>query len=190
MKKFLVFIGLIIIVIVLMLSYYGLFTEVKIVEREVGPLWLVYEKHIGDYKNVGPVMDIIYNDLLSNASIEAAKGFGLYYDNPQEIEKEKLRSIVGCILEKGDENKIEDLKDKYKIKEYPSSKSVVVEFPFKGMLSIFIGIFKVYPKLSEYIKNHSYSQAPIMEIYDRTNKKITYVASVKLDPGIFDNFLE
>ena len=78
MKKFLVFIGLIIIVIVLMLSYYGLFTEVKIVKREVGPLWLVYEKHIGNYKNVGPVMDKIYNDLLGNDSIEAAKGFGLY----------------------------------------------------------------------------------------------------------------
>ena len=129
-------------------------------------------------------------DLLNNISVEAAKGFGLYYDNPREVEREKLRSIVGCILGKEDEKKIEDIKKKHKIKEYPLSNSVVVEFPFKGMLSIFIGIFKVYPKLAEYIKNHSYSQVPIMEIYDTPNQKITYVASVKLDSKIFDAFLE
>ncbi len=42
---------------------------------------------------------MLYYDLKDNYSIETTKGFGLYYDNPQDVDKDKLRSIVGCIVE-------------------------------------------------------------------------------------------
>jgi len=176
--------------IILILSYYGLFAKVKIVEKEIGDFWLIYQKHVGDYKEVGQVMDKIYSSLLKEDSIKATRGFGLYYDDPKKVRRENLRSIVGCILAKQDEDNIEDLKKKYKIKKYPASKSIVAEFPFKGKASIFIGIFKVYPKLTEYIEQQDYSQGPIMEIYDTPNKRISYVASVNMDTKIFDDFLK
>ena len=36
------------------------------------------------------------------------------------------------------------------------------------------GIMKVYPALDKYLKEHKYSDSPIMEIYDVPNKKIIY----------------
>jgi hypothetical protein len=190
MKLIVSVLGVLIIVIVLTLSYYGLFTKTTIVEKEMGDFWLLYEKHVGDYREVGQVIDKIYSRLLGEDAIETSRGFGLYYDDPKKVKKENLRSIVGCILDKQDENKIDYLKKNYKIKYYPASKSVVAEFPFKGKPSIFIGIVKVYPKVAEYITQHNYRPGPIMEIYDTPNEKIFYVASIAMDTDIFNSFLE
>ena len=190
MKLMLRVLGALIILIVVTLSYYGLFTRISIAEKEMGGFWLLCEKHVGDYKEVGQVMDRMYSRLLGEDAIETSRGFGLYYDDPKKVKKETLRSVVGCILDTEDENKIDYLKKHYKIKYYPASKSVVAEFPFKGTLSIFIGIFKVYPRLEEYITQHNYTPGPIMEIYDTPHEKIFYVAPFTMDTGILDSFLE
>ncbi len=162
----------------------------KYIKKNIGPYLLVYKKHTGDYKNVGPVMDELYYDLKNNYDIETTKGFGLYYDNPQKVEKAKLRSIVGCVVEGRSVEDLIKVSNKYGVKKYPSSKSVVAEFPYKGKMSIIIGIFKVYPKLSAYIKEQKYTQTPIMELYDQANKKIEYISSINLSNDIFDGFLK
>jgi len=125
MKLTLSVIGLVIIFIVLSLTCYGLFTKVKIVEREIGDFCLIYEKHVGDYIGVGQVIDRVYSKLLGEDAIEPTRGFGLYYDDPKKVKKGNLRSIVGGILDKQDEDKIEHLKTHYKVKKisYPSSTS-------------------------------------------------------------------
>ncbi len=183
-------IAVIAVVCLIVLARYGLFSSVNISEKNVGPYLLVYKMHIGDYKNVAPIVGELYNDLKNNYSIEAMKGFGLYYDNPQEVDKAKLRSIVGCIVEGRSVEDLKKVSNKYGVKEYPSSKSVVAEFPYKGKISIFIGIFKVYPELASYIKEHKYPQTPIMELYDRPNERIEYISSVNLSNDIFDGFLK
>jgi hypothetical protein len=181
---------LIIIVALLTLTYYGLFAKVSIVEQEVGDFWLLYEKHVGDYKDVGPVIDSIYSRLLGEDAIAPLRGFGLYYDDPKKVEKKNLRSIAGCILDNQDEDKIDYLKRNYTIKKFPASKSVIVVFPYKGIPSIFLGVVKVYPKLAEYLAQKKYPPVPVMEIYDRPSKKIVYVAPVNLNTKVFDEFLE
>lgn len=190
MKATLGILALVIIVILLTLSYYGLFAKVTPVEQEVGDFCLLYEKHVGDYKEVGGVMDSIHSRLLGEDGITPSRSFGLYYDDPKKVEKKNLRSIAGCILDKQDEDKIDYLKKNYRIKKFPASKSVIVVFPYKGIPSIFLGVAKVYPKLSEYLAHKKYSPVPVMEIYDRPNEKIVYVASVNLDTKVFDAFLE
>ena len=172
------------------LSRYGLFSSVNISEKNMGPYLLVYKKHIGDYKNVGPVMHKLFHELKDNHAITTTKGFGLYYDKPQDVAKEKLRSIVGCIVEGKTIEDLKDINSKYGVKEYPASKCVVAEFPYKGKVSIILGIFKVYPKLSAYIDEHKYALTPIMELYDQPNEKITYISSVNLSNEVFESFLE
>ena len=135
-------------------------------------------------------MDKIYSRLLGEDAVETTRGFGLYYDNPKKVKKENLRSIVGCILENEDADKIEYLKKRYKIKKYPPSKSVIAEFPFKGTPSIFMGILKVYPKITKYMEQHNYAMVPIMEIYDSSHKTISYVESVAIEAKIYDDFLK
>ncbi len=183
-------IAVIIIVLLAALSRYGLFASVNISEKNIGPYLLVYKKHIGDYKNVGPIMDKLYYDLKDNYALETTKGFGLYYDNPQEVNKKSLRSVVGCIVEGKTIDELKKVGDKYGVREYPSSKSVVAEFPYKGKMSIILGIFKVYPKLSAFIKEKQYVKTPIMELYDQPNGMIEYIASVNLAEETFKGFLE
>ena len=175
MKLALTVIGFLMILVVVTLAYYGLFTSISIAEKEMGGFWLLYEQHVGDYRETGQVIDKLYARLLGEDAIEPSRGFGLYYDNPKKVKKENLRSIAGCILDKQDENRVDYLKKNYTIKYYPPAMSVVAEFPFKGTLSIFMGILKVYPRLAEYITQHDYSPGPILEIYDTPNKKIFYV---------------
>ncbi|MFC1489662.1 GyrI-like domain-containing protein [Candidatus Latescibacterota bacterium] len=177
-------------VLTAVLARYGLFVSVKISEQEVGPYVLVCENHVGPYQNTGPIMDKIYYDLKDNFRLETTKGFGIYYDNPREVAKDELRSIAGCIVETKSLDETKQIIDKYKIMEFPASKSVVTEFPFKGKLSVFVGIFKVYPKLAAFAAERSYAQKPIMEMYDMPNAKIVYISSVHLDDEVFDSFLK
>ncbi|MDD5224930.1 MAG: GyrI-like domain-containing protein [bacterium] len=190
MKYVLGLIGVLFVILISVLTYYGMFAKVTISEQETGPYWLVYEKYIGDYKNVGPVMTKLSEELKKKESIETSRGFGLYYDNPQEVAKDKLRSLVGCILEEKDTSKIQGLQAKYNIKSYPVSKSVVASFPYRGHPSIFVGIFKVYPKFFSYLKDHNFTPVPLMELYDLPNKKIIYIGSVNLPKPFFDSLLE
>ena len=181
-------IGLLMVFIFGLLVHYEAFSEIRVAEKIVEPVWMVYNQHIGDYKGSAAVMDKIYEDLRFKNAIETTRGFGLYYDNPKLTPKDRLRCIAGCLLEARHENEIEVLKKTYQIDRFPSSTSVVAEFPYKGKLSIFIGIFKVYPKLNVYLKAKNYPQTPVMEIYDSPHEKIRYIASVHLEPKVFENF--
>ena len=174
----------------LFLARNGLFATVEIAEKDAGPYLMVYARHIGDYKNVAPVMDALYHDLKDNFGIATTRGFGLYYDNPQEVAAEELRSIVGCIV---DDKTIEELTEagiKYQVAMYPASPSIVAQFPYKSQLSIILGIFKVYPKLDEYLTQQNAPKVPIIELYDQPNEKIQYIASTQLPDSVFTAFLE
>lgn len=178
------------IALLIALSRYGLFASVDISEKVTGPYLLVYKKHVGDYNNVGPIIHEIHNDLKINYSIETARGFGLYYDDPRQVDSAKLRSVVGCIVEGSSIEDLYKVSKKYGVKEYPSSTSVVAEFPYKGVASILMGVLRVYPKLGAYLDEHKYKQTPVMEFYDQPNEKIVYVSSFGLPNHVFDEFLK
>jgi hypothetical protein len=170
---------------VMELLHNGIFSTPVIRERDIGPYTLVYTKYIGDYKNVGPAMDKVYYDLKNRYGIVTTKGFGIYYDDPKTVSSDKLRSIVGCIVESKSINEIGNLRSSFGVYEYPVSKSVVAEFPYKGKMSVIIGILKCYPKLSAYTDSKKYPSVPIMELYDQPNKKIEYISSYTIDVRTF-----
>ena len=177
MKLFIkILLGIVIVFAIIIVSfygYYGGFTKIAIEEKSVGEYILVYEEITGDYKQSGAVMDKIYYQL-KDEGIETTKGVGVYFDNPSKVKKENLRSVAGCILEKKDYGLIHMLKQKYKVKGYPKSNTLTIEFPYKGTMSVMIGIIRVYPKIRNYIKKNSLKENPIMEVYDIPNKKIYY----------------
>lgn len=178
MKIALIVIVSILLLVLIVLGYYGLFSSIKFEEKEMGSYVLVYDDYVGDYKNSGEIMDKVYYSLIED-SVETTKGFGIYFDNPKEVKREECRSQLGCILEEKDYDKIESLKEKYKVKEFTKTKCVVSEFPHKGSLSIIMGIMKVYPKLEAYIKEKGYDNNPIMELYDTPGKTTYYIMPIK-----------
>ena len=166
--------GLLVISIISLYAYYGGFEKVIPKIENCGGETLVFEKVMGDYKQSAVVSDRVYQKLLDDFGIETTKGFGIFYDNPQTVEKDKLRSEVGCILE-SDLNKIEELKSDFEVSVYPLGEYLVGEFPFKGMPSVILGIIKAYPALNAYAAENGYAlDSPVMEIWDVPNKKITY----------------
>lgn len=183
-----VFVGLVL-ALVLGLARFGLFAKVRVEEAQAGPYVFVYQKHIGAYKNVGPVMEGVVQSLKNDFGIETTKGFGMYFDNPREVAQEKLRSVVGCIVEGKSSEDLLEVRKKFSVREFPVSQSVVVDFPFSGKMSILLGVFKVYPVLGKYVEEHQLKKTPIVEIYDAPSKTIRYIAPTQIDGKILEDYL-
>ncbi|MCF8054675.1 MAG: GyrI-like domain-containing protein [Deltaproteobacteria bacterium] len=183
---------LILLLIVLgVLSYYGLFTSPAIEEKQSGSYLLVYAKHEGDYKQTGKKMDEIYYSLKNVYGIPSTRGFGLYYDDPQVVAKENLRSLVGSIVDDDGQAESTAVKEKYSTKRLDAMPAVIATFPYKGMTSIFIGMLKVYPQLKRYFISKGYDNVnPIMEIYDIQNGKIEYIVFTGGKNGVFDEMMK
>ena len=174
MKIILIVIAILVVLIIVMYAYYGGFSKISFRMDNQGGETIVFESVTGDYSQTPKVSDKIYYALLNEEKIETTKGIGIYFDNPQKVAKDKLRSEIGCIIENADSVTLARLTEKYQVKTLPQSNFVVAEFPFKGKLSVMFGIMKVYPALDKFCKEHGYNESPITEIYDVPNKKIIY----------------
>ncbi len=175
MKITLIIIGVILALIAIVFIYHGGLLKVNCRIDTQGGETLVFKDMIGDYAKSGKLSDEVYYTLLNDYKIETYKGFGIYYDNPKEVEKSKLRSEIGCIVEKKDSTKLSQIKEELKIKTYPEKSYLVCEFPLKGKLSIIFGVMKVYPAIDKFVIENGYKkEGAVMEIYDVPNKKILY----------------
>jgi len=162
-------------------AYYGAFAKIEVKTQTIEDTYFVYGVHIGEYSKVKEPMDKLYNKLLNEEKLQTTKGLGIYYDNPQNVESSKLRTVYGCVVDTKDIGRIETLKTKgYKVGLIKKSKVVTAEFPFNGQLSIIMGIFRVYPELDKYQKANTIPGKPIIELYDMPNKKITYIVPYEI----------
>jgi ribosomal protein S24E len=180
MKTLIIVILCLLVVLVLLYTYFGGFKKITVEIINKGGETVVYEDITGDYKQCGVVMDSIYYSLLDNYGIETSKGFGKYFDNPQKVEKEKLRSQAGSIIEKQDISRLNSIKGDFKIMELPIQKYLTTEFPYKNRLSVILSIIKVYPALNRFVKANDFEEdTPVIEIYDIPNNKILYRKEIK-----------
>jgi DNA gyrase inhibitor GyrI len=175
MKTLLIILISLILLLLVILAWLGAFKKVHVYAARQGGETLVYETIKGEYRQSAAVMDGIYYRLLNEDKIETFKGFGIYYDDPKKVSKDKLRSEAGCILEPADVARTESLAKKYQVKVFPEGDYLVAEFPYKNKLSVFMSLAKVYPALNKYAEKHNYHpNGFVMEIYDIPNNKILY----------------
>ena len=72
----------------------------------------------------------------------------------------------------------------YKIIHLPKPNHVVqASFPFRNTLSIYMGIFRVYPKLKEYIAERGLCAYPALEFY--TSSSIDFVFPLSKQDDFF-----
>ncbi len=144
MKIILIILAILLVLIIGIYAYYGGFRKIKFnVERQGGET-IVYENMLGAYKQAPQIQNKIYYALLNDEKIETTKGIGVYYDNPKKVEEAKMRSEIGCVLNDTDSATLEKLAGKYQIKTLPESNFIVAEFPYKGTLSVLVGLLKFY----------------------------------------------
>ncbi len=181
MKKIILFIlGGLVLLILLAAFYFSLFSSVNISEKNTGGEILVYQERVGSYQQSGPALAKIFSDLKNNFGINCQIGLGIFYDNPQRVAAEKLRSDLACVLPGGDAGKLEKLQSSpsFKVKRNPVIKNVVARFPYRNPLSYVLGVIKVYPKISNYLVKHNYQPAPAVEVYNPQGGYIEYRMAV------------
>lgn len=154
-----------------LLGYLGAFSKVEVKESTIGPYHLVYEANTGDYRQTGTSVDSLMK-LAATKGVVPVAGFGIYMDDPNEVPKEKLRSEAGIIIQPQDVEKFKGVAAPAKYRMYPQTSAVVSEFPLKNFLSIFLGIYKVYPAIMDYMKAKNYKISYSFEIYEMNNRTV------------------
>ncbi|MBI9099487.1 MAG: hypothetical protein JEY91_13470 [Spirochaetaceae bacterium] len=155
--------------------YYGGLKRIHPIILLAGGETIAYREVRGDYRQSGPVSNDVYIQLLEKLDLETFRGFGIYYDDPRQVEVNDLRSEVGCIIETKDLNKIDGIKEFLLVRTVPEKKYLTVEFPYRSPLSSLMGVLKVHPVLKkEAIKENSPFQGSVMEIWDVPGKKIVF----------------
>ena len=158
-KKWIIIILVLVSIVTSTLFYMGFFKSMRVTEKESGPHYLMYKKHQGAYEELGPIFRALYA-LAEKQKIKQPIMFGIYYDDPKTVDPNKLRSEVGVALKATDFSRLKasaELKQSGVLfKLLPRYKYAVVEFPFRNMFSIFIGVSKAYPALNEYMQAKGY----------------------------------
>ncbi|MFT3740029.1 MAG: hypothetical protein QM786_14850 [Breznakibacter sp.] len=155
-------------------AYYGAFASLNIRIEEQGGETVVCRSITGDYRQSGMIMDKIYYTLLNDYNVETFKGYAKYFDNPRNVERNKLRSEAGCIVEPADADRLALAATDFMTKQLPVDHYIVAEFPYKGKLSVLFGLVKVYPALRRFADQNGCGDAPVVDIYDIPNKRIFY----------------
>lgn len=188
-KKFFVVVSGIILIFFIILIHYGLFAKIEFTLSQSSAYTLVYDVYIGDYSKMGKITDQIYYDMKNKYKISPNKGFGIFYDDPKKVKPEKLRSVVGVILENVSDEKILEIRKKYRVEILPASKAIITKFPLKGNLSYALGAIRVYPEMMKYVSENKIAPSFPMEIYDLKNEKIIYQMTTEIPNEIYLGFL-
>lgn len=161
------------------LHHAGIFSKVVIREKTAGPFVLVYEENRGHYRGAAEIQEEINRSLSDEYSAETSRAFGIYYDDPQEVERSRLRSIAGRVLENPGCGEVESLREAgLKVKIIPEGNFVTGEFPLKNRFSFFAGMNKIYPEIERHIEAKGIERTEIMEIYDYPAGRIVYLMSL------------
>lgn len=154
------------ITLVIYLAFHlGVFKNVEIKEEVRGPYYLIYQKHVGPYYEISQVISKI-EATVKQASLPCDLTFGEYFDNPKEIDADRLRSRGGCLSRDSYSHAPEGLE----IDHLPEQRYVVAQFSGSPA----IGPWKVYPKIQAYLEEHRlHAMEESIEIYDLKNDKMT-----------------
>ena len=159
------------------LTYLEAFSRVGVAEEELGPFQFLYVEQKGDYQQTGQSIRKISTEL-SKLGITGRNGYAVYWDDPDKVRREDLRSEAGIILNPEDLEKVKGFEGLFKTKIFEKTRFMVARFPFKSSLSILVGVFKAYPAIGKYAQEHGYLPTFAIEIYE-FKKQIVYGIPVK-----------
>ncbi len=163
--------------VVLLVGFYyylGGFDPIQVREETLGPFYAISHNRTGDYRNVGETFESIQKEF-PEKGLKEYKLFGIYLDNPNTVPKEQLRAEVGALFLSPITDVPSGLSLPLAARTIPARKYLVVDFPLKSFFSIFVGIYRVYPKLMEACEKRGcdLKGRSSMEIYEPIVEKNT-----------------
>lgn len=155
---------------------------------------IAYVTFTGDYSEAYKQSAVVEGIVQKELGIDLTQQpcFGIYYDNPQVVERSKCRSIVGKILPK--DFKIPESTPGItydKILRIPESLQIM--YPIRSILSFIVGMTRCYKAMDEFIKQPQYvkysqSKSPILEIYGWQGKNVCYLAPFSETEGLMKDY--
>ena len=133
-------------------------------------LQVYYKTHIGAYGGCGRH----FGAACSLADAQGVPGWaaiGVYFDDPGQVAGDKCRYLVGIRAPDGDSRLDTAFRTAgYSIVDLPATRAVHATFPFTGLLSILLGVRRVYPALGQ----HNKEAGPFVELTDPRGKITEY----------------
>ncbi|RME17993.1 MAG: hypothetical protein D6797_01310 [Bdellovibrio sp.] len=132
---------------------------------------LLYKPHIGPYHQINATINEV-EVWAAEKHLPCSQTFGLFLDNPEKVEPERLRSLAGCLLPLSSQQVIKKLMPSQEpdFSQTPKIAWTFWKFPaalkasFRGSPSI--GPFKVYPKAQKWFQKHRLPYPKeVLEVY-------------------------
>ncbi|MFA4844310.1 MAG: hypothetical protein WC632_05090 [Candidatus Margulisiibacteriota bacterium] len=181
LKWFLIVVLIVIAAVLSFLWYLGVFSTLKVSEREMGPFTIAYKHYVGEYKDTGKVFMEVSN-AMKDLGLEVSNksdSLGIYYDNPATVAKDKLRSDCGIVIAGKDLAKAPALLKKgLKVMTIGKKPCVVAEFPIRNVMSFMVGPAKGYPALAKYAAQKNHKAGRMYEFYDMKNNLILFTLEI------------
>ncbi|MEZ4873488.1 MAG: GyrI-like domain-containing protein [Bdellovibrionales bacterium] len=137
----------------------GVFKDPVLLGEKTYQMDVVYKKIVGPYYKVGEAFPEVENSARS-FGLACKKTFGLYLDDPEVVDEDRLRAHIGCLIsesevpKKGDGGLILDT--------LGPGKALVITFDGSPAS----GPFKVYPLAKDwFLKNSKPMFKSILEVY-------------------------
>lgn len=144
--------------------YLGAFRPVVIEEVSQKTFILLGSEHIGPYHKIVPVIEKVETWAKQN-QVDCTETFGLYLDNPKDLDEARLRSFGGCLLRSAAPT---NLPKEFEVREFSAEK--FIQAKFEG--SPGIGPLKVYPKVTDFMTEKNLKSAgQVLEVYKVISQK-------------------
>ena len=160
-----VFLGFLFIILFVLFKS-GSFKSVEIEKAAIGPFVAIYKTRLGPYHESSTTLYEIEN-LLKDKQLLCIQSFGLYLDDPNETEADRLRSELGCLFSEKYKDQLELLASDPSLglsTKYLDTKNYIVG-TFEGSPALVS--LKVYPKINKWAEQNRYNlKKEVLEIYE------------------------
>jgi len=163
-KKLLIILLVLVTLLFVYVATQGLFQAVEIEQRSMPGYRVVGIRHLGPYEKIGDAFNQIHQ--IADDNGVPVNMIGVYFDNPNEVAEDSLRSLAGVVVSEADSVKLSALPN-LTFLTIPPGNAAVSNFKTGGMISMIIGAMKSYPKLTEYVEQNGIAEQVnfVYEVY-------------------------
>lgn len=152
---------ILVVVVLAVAAYLGLFHGVHVEEAECGPFKFVYREMSGtNMKKVGEITNALAG-LLDAQGITQRKPLDVFFPDGA--------AQIGFAVEGAPESKLAALSGEMKIRDVPIGRCMKADFPWKSPLSFMVGYIKVDPAFRKHRESHGYRKVEAMALNQGSN---------------------
>jgi DNA gyrase inhibitor GyrI len=174
MKKLLYILLALVAIVVVYLSINGLWRSATVNHTAVPEYNVIGLTYRGPYHNIGDTFKKL-EELCQQAGV-AKNMIGIYFDNPEEVQEDSLRSMATVIVNSADSAKLAALGCKpYHL---PAGDALTVDWSYSNMTEMMIGIFKSYAALGQACQEEN-SMMQVGHVYEKYAEESVQFVFVK-----------